>query len=117
MFRVLIDEVGTHDLLFPCCRRETYDFFFHNGEGHPNCFDNINRSLGGQRHIIQPVNLFMHTTVDASGKITIHPPRSRAGDKIVLQALMDVRVGIAACSVSEGECNAGRYSPIKVIVA
>lgn len=89
----------------------------HNGEGHPNCFDNINRSLGGQRHIIQPVNLFMHTTIDARGKITIHPPRSQAGDKIVLQALMDVRVGIAACSVSEGECNAGRYSPIKVIVA
>lgn len=68
MFRVLVDEVGTHDLLFPCCRRETYDFFFHNGEGHPNCFDNINRSLGGQRHIIQPVNLFMHTTIDVRGK-------------------------------------------------
>lgn len=117
MFRVLIDEVGTHDLLFPCCRQEMYDFFFHNGEGHPNCFDNINRSLGGRRAIIQPVNLFMNTTVDASGKITIHPPRSRAGDKIVLQALMDVRVGIAACSVSEGECNAGRRSPIKVIIA
>ena len=34
-----------------------------------------------------------------------------------LARLQSVRVGIAACSVSEGECNAGRYSPIKVIVA
>lgn len=117
MFKVLLDEVGTHDLLFPCCRPEMYDFFFQNGEGHPNCFDNINRSLGKYRPIIQPVNLFMNTAISESGKITIYPPRSKAGDKIVLQALMDVRLGIAACSVSEGECNARQCSSIKVIVA
>lgn len=117
MFKVLLDEVGTHDLLFPCCRPEMYDFFFQNGEGHPNCFDNINRSLGEHRPIIQPVNLFMNTAISESGKITIYPPRSKAGDKIVLQALMDVRLGIAACSVSEGECNARQCSSIKVIVA
>ena len=117
MFRVLLDEVGTHDLLFPCCRPEMYDFFYQNGKGHPNCFDNINRSLGWHRPIIQPVNLFMHTTIDGNGKITIHPPRSKAGDKIVLQALMDVRLGIAACSVSEGECNTRRCSAIKVVIS
>ena len=116
MFRIIYDEVREHDMLFPCCRSEMYDFFYHNGAGHPNCFDNINSSLGEHRTIIQPVNLFMHTTIDDRGKITIHPPRSKAGSKIVLQALMDVRLGIAACSVSEGDCNSRQCSPIKVII-
>lgn len=39
MFRILS---GTHDLLFPSCRPEMYEFFYQNGDGHPNCFDNIN---------------------------------------------------------------------------
>lgn len=116
MFKVIHDEVGEHDLLFPCCRPEMYDFFYRNGAGHPNCHDNINHALSEQRPIIQPVNLFMFTKVDANGKLTILPPRSKAGDKIVLQALMDVRVGIAACSVAEGACNARNCTPIKALV-
>lgn len=116
MFKVVHDDVGEHDLLFPCCRPEMYDFFYRNGAGHPNCHDNINQALSEHRPIIQPVNLFMFTKVDANGKLTILPPRSKAGDKVVLQALLDVRVGIAACSVAEGACNARNCTPIKVIV-
>ena len=93
-----------------------YDFFYKNGEGHPNCFDNINSVLEEHRSIINPVNLFMNTTIDTNGKITIHPPVSKAGDKIVLEALMDVCVGIAACSVSESDTNKGKCTPIKVYI-
>lgn len=117
MFRVVEDEVGHHDMLFPCCRPEMYDFFFQNGKGHPNCFDNINRSLGENRSIIQPINLFMYTTIGRDGKITIHPPLSKAGDKIVLQALTDVRIAVSACSVSEGSCNGYECKPIKVVIS
>ena len=116
MFKVVYDEVGEHDLLFPCCRPEMYDFFYQNGSGHPNCYDNINHALSEQRPIIQPVNLFMFTKVDENGKIEIMPPRSKAGNKVVLQAMMNVRVGIAACSVSEGECNDRKCTPVKVII-
>lgn len=116
MFRILSDDVGTHDLLFPSCRPEMYDFFYGNGKGHPNCLDNINGALHGHWPIIHPVNLFMHTTVDENGKITIHPPVSKAGDKIVLEALMDVSIGIAACSVSESDTNGGKCTPILVSV-
>ena len=42
MFRILSDDVGTHVLLFPSCRPEMYEFFYQNGDGRPNCFDNIN---------------------------------------------------------------------------
>lgn len=116
MFRIVYDDVGKHDLLFPCCRAEMYDFFYQNGEGHPNCHDNINAALGERRPIIQPVNLFMHTTVEPDGKIIIHPSPSKGGDKIVMLAMMDMRVGVAACSVSEGECNGGKCSAVMVIV-
>src|SRR5690554_4283210 len=42
MFKLILDDVGTHDLLHPCCRPEMFDFFYQNGKGHPNCLENIN---------------------------------------------------------------------------
>ncbi len=116
MIKVLSDDVGEHDLLHPCCRPEMYDFFYHNGEGHPNCFDNINKALGEQHAIITPVNLFMHTKINTNGSISVEEPVSKPGDKIVLKALMDITLGVAACSVSESKCNSRKCSPIKIIV-
>lgn len=116
MFEILADDVGEHDLLHPCCRPEMYDFFYHNGSEHPNCLDNINRSLGENRPIIRPINLFMHTAVAPDGRIEVRKPLSRPGDRIVLRARMDVRLGVAACSVSESDCNGGKCTPVKVIV-
>ena len=116
MFTVLSDDVGEHDLLHPCCRPEMYDFFYGNGQGHPNCLDNINGALGRVWPIVRPVNLFMHTKIYADGRIEVLPPLSKAGDRIVLRAEANVRLGIAACSVSESACNAGRCTAVKIIV-
>lgn len=116
MMEVMFDDVGEHDLLHPCCRPEMYDFFYHNGKDHPNCFDNINRTLGEQRPIITPVNLFMHTKINTDGRISVEKPISKAGDKIILKALMDITLGVAACSVSESKCNSGKCSPVKIVV-
>lgn len=116
IFRVLSDDVGEHDLLHPCCRPEMYEFFYHNGKGHPNCLDNINKSLGKVRPIIHPVNLFMHMEIGTNGDITVKQPLSKPGDKIVLRAEMDVRLGVASCSVSESDCNSKKCTPIKVII-
>ena len=113
---ILSDDVGEHDLLHPCCRPEMYDFFYHNGKGHPNCFDNINKVLGEHHTIITPVNLFMYTKINSDGSISVEKPISKAGGKIVLQALMDISLGIAACSVSESKCNSGKCSSIKVVI-
>ena len=116
MMKVLFDNVGEHDLLHPCCRREMYDFFYHNGEGHPNCLDNINNALRKQYATITPINLFMHTKIYENGDISVEVPMSKAGDKIVLKALMDITLGIAACSVSESKCNSGKCSPVKIVI-
>ena len=114
MMKILSDDVGEHDLLHPCCRPEMYDFFYHNGEGHSNCFDNINHALGEQSAIIVPLNLFMHTKIGADGSISVEAPISKAGDKIVLEALQDITLGVAACSVLESKCNSGKCSPIQI---
>ena len=116
MFTVVSDDVGEHDLLHPCCRKEMYEFFYHNGEGHPNCLDNINASLGRQHPIIRPINLFMYTAIEPDGRIAVRPPKSKAGDRIVLRAEMDVRLGVAACSVSESDCNSGKCSGVLIVV-
>lgn len=93
-----------------------YDFFYHNGEGHPNCLDNINLCLGEKRAIIHPLNLFMHTRIHADGKISVEPPLSKPGDRVVLKAEMDMRLGIAACSVSESDCNSGRCTAVRIVI-
>ena len=116
MLEVLADDVGEHDLLHPCCRPEMYDFFYHNGTGHPNCYDNINGALKRNRPIITPVNLFMYTKINSDGSISVEAPLSKAGDKVVMKALMDITLGIAACSVSESKCNSGRCTAVKVII-
>ena len=116
MFTVISDDVGEHDLIHPCCRPEMYEFFYHNGEGHANCLDNINMNLGRKHPIIRPINLFMYTAIEPNGKIAVKPPRSKAGDKIVLRAEMDVRLGVAACSVSESDCNSGKCTEILITV-
>lgn len=117
MFEVVSDDVGEHDLLHPCCRPEMYDFFYQNGAGHPNCLDNINTSLHAKRPLITPLNIFMHTKINADGRISVEEPLSKPGDTLVLKALMDARLGIAACSVSESKCNGGACSPVKIIIA
>lgn len=117
MFTVIYDDVGVHDLLHPCCRKEMYDFFYNNGSDHPNCLDNINRALGEKRPAITPINLFMNTRIREDGSISVERPLSEAGDKIVLKAERDVRLGVAACSVSESDCNSRVCTPIRIVIS
>lgn len=116
ILEILYDDVGEHDLLHPCCRTEMYDFFYHNGKNHPNCLDNINSVLDEKRPIITPVNLFMNTKINTDGSISVEKPISKAGDKIVLKALRNIVLGVAACSVFESKCNGEKCTPIKIVI-
>ena len=40
----------------------------------------------------------MNVVVEPDGKLNIHPPNSKSGDKITLRAEMDLIVGLTACS-------------------
>ena len=116
MMEVMFDDVGEHDLLHPCCRPEMYDFFYHNGKDHPNCFDNINRALGEQRPIITPVNLFMHTKINTDGRISVEKPISKVGDKIILKALMDITLELPLAAFLKANAIAGSVPPLKLLL-
>jgi hypothetical protein len=58
----------------------------------------------------------MHTEIHADGTISVEAPLSKAGDRIVFEALTDLTLGVAACSVSESKCNSGKCSGIRVEV-
>lgn len=116
MLKVLADDVGEHDLFHPCCRKEMFEFFSRNGDGHSNYTDNINGALGTQYPIITPVNPFMHTQINPDGTTQVLAPVSKADDQIILEALEDLALGVAACSVAGRECNSGKCSSVKVIV-
>ena len=58
----------------------------------------------------------MHTRIKVDGSIAVLAPLSKAGDRLVLRALMEVRVAVAACSVSESQCNAGRCTALRLLV-
>jgi hypothetical protein len=114
MFTILEDDVGRHDFLLTPCSPETFQIIYKNAQYHPSCFENLATSLA--RFGIEPdsipttLNIFMNVEIDADGALKILPPRSKAGDSIVLRAEMDLIVGLTACSAEMS--NNYRFKPI-----
>jgi uncharacterized protein YcgI (DUF1989 family) len=102
MFTIVEDDVGRHDFLLTPCSPETFQIIYKNDAPHPSCFGNLSKQLApfgiAPDTIPTTLNIFMNVEVDTSGELKILPPRSKAGDSIVLRAEMDLIVGLTACS-------------------
>jgi len=102
MLTIVTDTVGRHDFLYTPCSPETFSIIYKTNAHHPSCFENLAgplRAFGiGPDAIPTTFNIFMNVDVSPTGELTIHPPRSRAGDHIALRAEMDLIVGLTACS-------------------
>ena len=102
MFTIIEDEVGRHDFLLTPCSPETFQIIYKDERYHPSCFENLTTSL--RRYGVTPdripttFNIFMNVEVDDDGRLSVLPPRSRAGQSITLRAEMDLIVGLTACS-------------------
>ncbi len=103
MFDIIEDTVGRHDFLLTPCSADTFRIIYGHAEPHRGCFGNLSAVL--KEYGIKPdeipicFNIFMHVAVDGeTGKITVLPPKSKAGDYVLLQAKMDLIVGMTACS-------------------
>jgi uncharacterized protein YcgI (DUF1989 family) len=103
MFEMIEDTVGRHDFLLTPCSADTFRIIYGNTEPHKGCFGNLSQVL--KEHGITPdhipvsFNIFMHVTVDAdTGKVSVLPPKSRAGDHVLLEVRMDLLVGLTACA-------------------
>ena len=115
MFDMIEDTVGRHDFLLTPCSADTFRIIYGHTEPHKGCFGNLSQAL--KEYGITPdnipisFNIFMHVTVDAdTGKVSVLPPKSRAGDHVLLEARMDLLVGLTACSA--GMSNNFAFKPI-----
>ena len=109
MLTIISDPVGQHDFLYSACSPEMYRDQYGLSGYHANCHDNLCaalRSLGIEPEPLPtPLNVFMHVDVMPNGRLVIAPPKSRAGDALVLRAEMNLVIALSSCPAST--CNAG----------
>jgi uncharacterized protein YcgI (DUF1989 family) len=103
MFVIVEDTVGRHDFLLTPCSADTFKIIYGHQDPHRGCFGNLCEALKdfdiSQDAIPISFNVFMHVTVNGeTGKVDVLPPKSKAGDYIVIEAKMDLIVGLTACS-------------------
>lgn len=119
MFEMVEDTVGQHDFLLTPCSAEMFRIIYGHTEPHRGCFGNLCEALGeygiAPDSIAACFNIFMNVPVDGvTGKISVLPPKSKAGDYVILHAKMDLIVGITACAA--GMSNNFSFKPIGYLI-
>lgn len=116
MLSIVEDDVGRHDFLLTPCSKDTFRIIYGDEHPHQGCFGNLAGAL--EPFGIEPddipiaFNCFMHVAIDGqSGEISVEPPLSRAGDRVVFRAEMDLIVGLTACSALQS--NNGSFKAIE----
>lgn len=106
LLRIVHDTVGRHDFTLTPCSKDTFRIIYNDPDPHHGCQGNFEAALGpwdiGRDQIPVAFNIFMNVEIDAAtGTMTVNPPKSRAGDYIVLEALDDLVVALTACSAPQ----------------
>ena len=115
MFNIVEDTVRRHDFMLTPCSSDTFRIIYGHRDPHRGCFGNLCEALKGfgikPDQIPVSFNVFMHVDVNGeTGVIKVLPPKSKAGDHILLQARMDLIVGLTACSAEQS--NNYAFKPI-----
>jgi uncharacterized protein YcgI (DUF1989 family) len=109
MLTIVADQVGRHDFLYSACSLEMYRIQYGVTGYHPNCTDNLCSALRELEiepdPLPTPFNFFMNVELVDGGRLVFAPPKSRAGDSVVLRAEMDLAIALSACPAST--CNGG----------
>ena len=115
MFTLVEDTVGRHDFLLTPCSAEMFRIIYGDEHPHRGCFGNLRDALEPFGILPDDIpicfNIFMHVDVNGTtGKVSVLPPKSRANDHVIIEAKMDLIVGMTACSA--GMSNNHSYKPI-----
>lgn len=116
MLDIVEDTVGRHDFLLTPCSTDTFRIIYGDKNPHRGCFGNLAAALSpygvDPDHIPVAFNVFMNVAIDgATGAIRVEPPLSKAGDYVVMEARMDLLIGLTACSAPLS--NNGSFKPIR----
>ncbi|PZT96418.1 MULTISPECIES: DUF1989 domain-containing protein [Sphingomonas] len=116
MLDITDDTVGVHDFLLTPCSYDTFHHFYPDLPPHRGCFGNLAAAL--EPYGVTPdripvaFNCFMNVPVDGTtGRLSVLPPISKAGDTITFRAAMDLVIGLTACSAPAS--NGGSFKPIE----
>ena len=115
MLRIVEDDVGRHDFLLTPCSKDTFRIIYGEENPHRGCFGNLAAALAPygvtEDAIPTAFNCFMNVPIDAeTGELRVEAPRSKAGDRVVFEAEMDLIIGLTACSALQS--NNGSFKPI-----
>lgn len=115
LMKILEDTNGRNDFLLAPCSPETFEILYNNPHYHPSCFENLYTNLS--QFGIQPddiptaFNIFMNVQFAPDGTLSVDPPKSKAGDYVLLEAEIDLIVGLTACSAEQS--NNYSFKPIQ----
>jgi uncharacterized protein len=120
MLSIVHDDVGRHDFLLTPCSKDTFRIIYRDADPHHGCFGNLANALApwGITPDMIPTafNCFMNVVIDGkSGKFSVEPPLSRAHDRIVFVAAIDLVIGLTACSALQS--NGGSFKPIEYAIS
>ena len=115
MLRIVEDDVGRHDFLLTPCSKDTFRIIYGDQNPHRGCFGNLAEALAPygvtEDAIPTAFNCFMNVTVDGiTGELRVDAPLSKAGDRIMFEAEMELIIGLTACSALQS--NNGSFKPI-----
>ena len=116
LFEIIEDTVGRHDFLLAPCSAEMFKKIYSDETPHRGCFGNLCAAL--EPHGIAPdqipvaFNVFMNVSIDGeTGALEVLPPKSKAQDFIIIEAKIDLLIGLTACSALQS--NNYAFKPIE----
>jgi len=110
LMKIIEDTVGYHDIVVPCCDRETYitRYGIHD---HRSCLENMKEGLASIGLADWKVrgenawNVFMYNRIEPDGKVVYLKPQHPAGSYITLEVLTDLVCALSACPQDQTPTN------------
>lgn len=119
MFEIVEDEVGVHDFCTPQCDPERYIQNFGLAL-HRNCRANLAGVMADRgipyEYLPEPFNFFQPTPIRPDGTIGLARSPVKAGQKIVLFALIDAIAAASACPQDQTVLNNHKPTDIRLVV-
>ena len=119
LMRITRDDVGTHDMIVPCCDPQRYARDYDQPD-HPSCLGSLEKALADFGSDFSAPgesawNVFMNNKHE-DGRIVTYEPEHGAGAAIDLDVLEDLVVVLSACPQDLSPCNAYNPTPMAIRV-